>query len=466
MNCISNYIRTIILVLCVLCTAVDSFALDALSLDSCLQLAVQNNLALQRASLNVVKAQEVSHQARSKYFPQLDAVAFGYHSLHPVFEVGIDDVPNEKAREFLNRLYDDFGAYLGLNKSLSIMHYGLSANFTLVQPVYVGGKIVAGNQLAKLGVEASQLQLDMAQRDLLLTVEENYWLIVNLESKQQTVQSVFLLLDTIHATVESAVNAGLARSNDILQVEIRRDELVAQQLQLSNGIRLAKRALCQSIGIPYSDSLQLSDTMTVDVETYLPSLDTSVLHRPETELLALQLKSEQLHRRMALADALPQVMVGGTYGYSNLLSPLSPDGHKLFLEGDQTKKLNGALGVMVRVPLTSWIETAHRLREHDASISQARLQQQDLSEQMVLQQQQAYDLVQESASLLAQYRTSLSHAKENYRLCRLNYQAGLQTISDLLQAQTLYLQSQNNLTDALIRYHMAQRTYQSLSGKR
>lgn len=55
-------------------------------------------------------------------------------------------------------------------------------------------------------------------------------------------------------------------------------------------------------------------------------------------------------------------------------------------------------------------------------------------------------------------------AEENSRLANLNYQAGMNTISDVLEANALLLQAQNAITDRQITYASARRRYHDLTG--
>lgn len=431
---------------------------SVLTLDSCLSLAQRNNKQLQSARLDVDKAQQVKNQAFTKYFPQVKATAVGYHSLYPMVEVGIDDIGNASVRDLLATLYGNYGAALGLENNLSLFQYGYQVGVTALQPVYMGGKIVAGNQLAEVGVQAAQLQTQITERDLLEQVEESYWLVVGLTEKQRTLQAVTALLDTVHRTVQVAVNAGLALQTDLLQVELRQSEIQRMQIQLCNGLSLAKRALYQSVypaaDSRKADSLRLSP-MTIDTLLAIPALSAG-FDSPESSLLGLQVRAAQLQRRMDIADALPQVAVGAHYGYSNLQANILRDGL-----GSKTG--NGAVFVSVSVPLTGWWEIGHKIKENNLAVEQARLQQSQMNEMLTLRTQQAYDKMQESYLLVGENRHALDIAKENYRLSSLNYQAGMSTITDLLTAQTTLLQAQNNLTDALISYRVNLRRYTDLT---
>lgn len=443
---------------------------QVLTLDSCLALARQNNKELHRAELNIEKAQQVKDQAFTNYFPQVKATAIGYHSLHPMVEVGIDDINNASVRDLLTTLYGNYGAALGLDNTISLFQYGYQAGVTALQPVYMGGKIVAGNQLAKVGVEAARLQTQITERDLLEQVEESYWLVVGLTEKQQTLQAVAALLDTIHRTVQVAVNAGLALQTDLLKVELRQSEIHRTQIQLDNGLALAKRALWQAIspttksptsptppkeGLPDYNSLQV-EPIGADSALNSPPLKDGAGEVLESSLLSLQVRAAELQRRMHIADALPQVAFGAHYGYSNMQA-------NFLRNGLGNKTGNGAVFVSVSVPLTDWWKTGHKIREDNIAVEQARLEEQHTNELLGLRTQQAYDKTVEAYSLVSENRHALDIARENYRLSGVNYRAGMGTITDLLTAQTTLLQAENNLTDAIISYRVNLRRYTDLT---
>ena len=450
-----------------------------LTLDSCLALARKNNPELRKAALEVEKAKQVKQQAFTNYFPQVSASALGYHALNPLVDIGLTDIGNANTRELLQALYEEFGASLGLQNHLALFQYGYTMGVTAVQPVYVGGKVVAGNRLAKVGVQAAELQREVQERDVLEEVEESYWLIVGLQEKQQTVEAVATLLDTLHYTVQTAVNAGLALPSDLLQVEIKQSEIRRTRLQLESGLRLAKRALALAIGVEddivlSTDPLQLPlqrgrvDELPSSIDTNLsPSLvgrdgvgplSPSLCREgwggssPEHDLLALQVEAAQLQKRMVLADALPQVAVGASYSYGKFQADILRNGF-----GSETG--NGLLFVSVKVPLTEWWDTGHKLKEHSLAVEQARIEQEHLSAMLDLRTQQVCDQLQQAILMVSEQEQVLQKAQQNYQLMQANYQAGMATLTDLLTAQTTLLKAQNDLTDAIIAYRVSARRY-------
>ena len=65
------------------------------------------------------------------------------------------------------------------------MEKGLLGGVTAIQPVFAGGRIVKGNQLANLGIKAANYQYDIAKDELLMHTEQSYWLIVSLQETTQ-----------------------------------------------------------------------------------------------------------------------------------------------------------------------------------------------------------------------------------------------------------------------------------------
>ena len=443
-----------------------SLSAETLTLDSCLAMAKRNNPELRKAELSVRRAEEVKSQALTKYFPQVKGMAFGYYALNPLIDVGIDDIGNATVRDLLTTLYGNYGAALGLDNTINLFQHGYGAGVIAIQPVFVGGKIVTGNQLAKVGVEAAKLQAEVSTRDRLQEVEETYWLVYGLLQKQLIIDDANALLDSLYQTVYAAVESGLALPYDLAQVEIQRDEVARRQLQLSSGTRLAKRALALAIGLPSSDSLSLAE----DSQLLSPSLAErgrlelssspyeEVTPTPESRLLSLQVRAAELEKRMALADALPQIAIGANYGYTHLQT-------NILRNGLNSKNGNGALFVTMTVPLTGWWETAHKIREKQYAIEQAKIDQEHLGSQLQLRTQQAYDQLMDADAMLQLRRRTCQHAREAYEYMQANYEAGRVTVSEWLQAQMALTQAESDLTDAVISYRVHLRRYKDLSDK-
>ena len=420
---------------------------ELLTLDSCLSYAKQRNCTIQSAQLEVAISRELKKQMLWLYFPQVGLNGFAFGAAHHLIEFDVRTVGNSQdMSDFLSAIFD-IAKETDPNVSPIIkkMRWGVSAQAQAVQPLYWGGQIVNANKLAKLGIEVSQLREEVNERDVLQEVTEYYWLVSGLQEKQATVDTVVALLDTISEVAQVAFNNGLVTRNDLLRVQLKQNEIQTQALQLKNGIELASRFLCHMIGMEYVEPLVL-EKMEGDNMSLVPMAigENTAEFRPEYQLLDANIRYNQLMKKVTLGEALPHLAIGITGGYSN------------FFDRD---KWNGIAFVQMSIPLTQWGQTAHQLKQHDMRIKQAQLMQQDLGAKLNLQNRQVYDQMVEAAKLTSQHQSAAELAEDNYNLALMNYRAGVATMTELLEAEALFMQAQNNLTDSRINYRTALRKY-------
>jgi outer membrane protein TolC len=376
-----------------------------------------------------------------------------YYAANPLIEYGVNDIQDDDLGTFLsnliNALNDPEGANMGLPTEINLMKKGHGVNAIALMPIYPGGRIINGNRLANVGIEASKLKAEVSERDMLENIESTYYLVVGLQDKVNTLESALNLTDTLDHIVDVALKAGLITKSDKLRLALKQNELKAKQLQLNNGIVLASQLLCQQIGITYPEDGLSLDTASFAINSHANALREDFI-RPEHQLLQLQIDAEKLRKKLTIGEALPQVAIGGTYSYGNLV---------------RKYKGNAIALAQVSIPLTQWWETSHKLKEHDIVIQEAELMQEDLTGKMSLQVKQAYNQMVEAEALMQSDKAALDMAQENYRLAELNYRAGMNTITDVLEAHALLLQAKNAITDRQITYLTARRRYLDLSGQ-
>ena len=423
---------------------------EVLTLDSCLSSARQHNCTIRSAALEVAISQELKKQMLWKYFPQVSLQGFAFGAVNPIIDIDVSNLDmGGGLGTFLSDISKAVREGLGndtLDSSIKMVRWGATAQAQAVQPVLWGGQIVTANQLAKLGIDASRLKQQVSERDVLQEVADTYWMIAGLMSKRQTVAKVVSLLDTIQGVAEVAYNHGLATSNDLLRVQLKQNELRTKSLQLENGIQLASRLLCHMIGQPYDHELLLEPLPEQPVTTLSEQPDTiRVSQRPEMQLLEMNIRYNQLNRRLTLGESLPHLGIGITGGYNNFFNQ---------------HRWNAIAFMSLSIPLTGWGETAHKLRQHDLKIQQAELMQQDLGEKMSLQNRQIYDQLIEALKLMEQHRSSCVLAQDNYRISLMNYEAGVGTMTELMESEALLMQAENAYTDARITYLSAQRKFE------
>ncbi len=420
-----------------------------LSVQDCIDLALENNIELKNSQLEIDKARATKKEAETAYFPTVTAQALAFDALNPMLSFGIDDIDNAQVRQILYTLYAEYGAQLGLKKEYSFVQDGVILNAMAMQPIYAGGRIRNGNKLAKLGIEAAEYQSKIKEDEVRLQTECLYWQIIALEEKNVTLNYLDRLLDTLDRYLDGAIEAGLALPTDQYKLRVKQNESQLNRKKLNDGITLLKMALAQYIGADWQ-TMTLTDTLGFEMEpsTYFQIAENAVAQRNESHLLDLSLKAEDLKKKMTLGEALPSLMVGGSASY-----------HTIF----ENTKPNAMVFAMLQVPITDWHKTSYKLKKHDLEAETAENTRRDLTEKMELQTNQAWFNLEQSWLRITMAQTALKDAEANLKITQDYYDAGLVALSDVLEAQTLLKQSRDELTDSRVEYRINLVTYRQLT---
>lgn len=427
--------KKILVIFCSVCCCATATS-QTYTLEQLKDSALQNNIAIRSARHTIDAAQQQRKEAFTKYFPSVSGTGLWFNANKGMAKMDIDPsgmITPEMGATLSQIFPAEALAALANPISVSMMKNGTIASLTAVQPVFAGGQIINGNKLAKVGEEASRLQLQLSENEVEKTTEEYFWQMVSLQEKMKTVNTVEALLADIAKDVDVAVRAGVALRNDLLQVQLRQNDIESSKLKLNNGLSILRLLIAQYCGLrdtSFTVSLPQEETMAA-----LPQLnpDEALLATPEYQLLGKQVEAASLQKKIAVGENLPTVAVGAGYNYHNLL-----DNDRSF----------GMIFATVSVPISDWWGGSHAIKRKKIEQQKAEEQLADNSELLKIRMQKARNDVEEARQQLAIAQRSVEQAEENLRLNRNFYQAGTTKMSDLLEAQMLYQQALDKKTDA------------------
>lgn len=430
-------------------------AVTPLSLEECRRLALENNAKVRIAEGNRLAAAEVSKEAFTKYFPNISANWLGFRSNKGVVQYTLPSIgqllPPGAGALLPPQLAGLAGQSLG---EIELIKKGWTGAVYAIQPVFMGGQIVNGNKLARIGEKAASLQTENAKDEVMVTTEKYYWQIVTLQSKKQTLQTVIAMVDTLAFQVGVAVEAGVAMPNDLLKVKLQRNSLASAMVDLDNGITLSSNLLAQYIGMDGDSLAVLPEEIPAEVPHYPAEVfrepNQAVLSTADYRLLELNEKASELKTKLAVGENLPKVGVGAGWMYDDLINE---------------KHNFAAVMLTVSIPITDWWGGSHKIRKNRIETDNARIQKADLSQMLMLKMQNAWDNLTAAHRKMAIAHEAIGQSTENLRLNENYYSVGVSTISDLLDAQTLYRQSLDGYTEAYCNYRTAYADYLQAIGQ-
>ena len=415
--------------------------------------AFQNNIAIRSAKYNIETAQQQRKEAFTKFFPNVSGTGLWFNANQGMAQTTLnlsESISPELGAALAQSLPPEALAALGNPISISMMKNGTIGSLMAVQPVFAGGQIINGNKLAKVGEDVSRLQLQLSENEVEKPAEQYFWQLASMQEKMKTIEAVDTLLADIHKDVDVAVRAGLVMPNDLLQVQLRQNEIESQRLKLQNGLSIVRLLLSQYCGL--SDTTFVIAYQTDVMSPLIAKQDhrQALLGTAEYQLLGKQVEATDLQKKMAVGQNLPSVAVGAGYNYHNLL-----DNNTTF----------GMVFATVSVPISDWWGGSHAIKRRKIEHQKAVEQLEDHSQLLQIRMQNAWNGVEESYQQLLLAQRSIEQAAENLRLNRNYYNAGISKMSDLLESQMLYQQSCDKRTDAFADYQNKLLEYRQAIGQ-
>ena len=347
-----------------------------------------------------------------------------------------------------------------------IMRGTYLAGITLTQPLYAGGKIVAGHRLAKIGEEAAGEQLRKTKTEVIYDADNAYWSYVSVLEKQKMMEVLSARMDTLFSQVGASIEAGMAVDSDLLTVKAKRSEVLYQKQKVESGVRLCRMALCRIVGVPFDTQIEVADPMSGDS----PRIDTEVdiAGRPEMKLLQSQVDAAKQQVRMTRGDWLPSLaIVGGYVNFGNIRMKTMVDaGDGTFMPYEQ--KIGQGLGtamLSLSVPIFKWGQNYYKVRKAKIDVDNALLDLQKNERLLTLEANQASMNLNDSHLLLEAAEDAMAEADENLRVMKNRYDASMTTLSDLLEAQSQWHQSRSNLIEAITQTRICVTDYLRATGR-
>ena len=467
-----------------------------LTLDSCRAMALHNNKQMGISKVKQEVATNIRKSARTKYLPHVSAIGTYQYTSRQVellsddqkstlsnlgtttvsnFQNGLSEATSSLPLENVAAILNGFGISLdhlkmasgqtleGIAAKLNGLGEGLvdaldtdtrnlfAGTVMLVQPVFMGGSIIALNKMADINEDLQRNSAEARRQATIYTTDKAYWQVVSLKHKQKLAESYLDLIKKLSADVHKMIDEGVATKSDGLSVDVKVNEAEMTLTRVEDGLVLSKMLLCQTIGLPINETIVLADedTENIAVVELSPKLDveTAVENRPELKMLENGVQLSRQMTNVLKAGNLPMVALTGGYAVSN------PN----VLNGFQ-RKFGGFwnVGVIVRIPIWNWGDVMYKIRASKGATSIASLELAEAREMIELQVNQNTFRVNEANKKLTMAQSNIERAEENLRTADLGFKEGVITPTTVMEAQTAWLQAQSQKIDAEIDVKLSQ----------
>lgn len=414
-----------------------SSAQITLSQAECRRMALESNEELQKSGLAQQQAKLDKAIAFTSYLPEFSASGMAVY-----MPKNIDIMTNQMQ-----------------------IHGTYMAGISLMQPLYAGGKIIAGNRMAKIGIECSQETLRKTRMDVICEADKAYWSYVVVNEKIKLLESYRHQLDTLHAQMQSNIRVQMATQNDLLRIEAKRSQIIYQLEKARNGGDLCLFSLCNVVGIELGTPILATDTI---IAVSVPqNLADDISSRPELRLLEKQIDIRKQEVKSVRADYLPSLaLMAQYYDFGNMkIKGAADDGVGGQTPYTQNIHDNGTFFLLsLNVPLFHWGEGQKKVKRAKLQVQSSLLDLQQNKRLLTIELRQAIQNLTDGYRLVQTAEVGFKQAEENLRVMNKRFHVDMCPLTDLLDAQTLWQEARSNQIEARTQYKLYESDYLRAAG--
>ncbi|MDV6167462.1 TolC family protein [Flavobacterium sp. DG1-102-2] len=407
------------------------------TLKDAINYALQNKADAKKAQLQVENSQYQIEEVRARALPTI--TANGSLTYNPILQQNAIDA----------------GAFSGGPSMITLVALGQKwnsvAGLNLTQNLF-DQSVFTGLKAAKTTREFYKINQQLTEEQVIERVANNYYQVYVQRQKLVVIDSNFVNTTKIRDIIKGQYDNGLAKKIDLDRMNVNLTNISTQRQTLINQVQLQENTLKFYMGMPIETPITLPKT---DFQVTPVAVNDAVDVTKHTQYLLLK-KQEELNifnKKAKIAEYYPKLTLTAGYNYLGQ-GPTMPWFKKPADEVYWTDY--SAIGLNLSVPIFNGFGTRAKVRQADVDI---RKTQEDIKDAKL-----SLDMAYQNATI--QIKNSLitiNNQKENAKLAQEvlddtqnNYQNGLATLTDLLDAENSYIEAQNNYTSALLDFKLAE----------
>ena len=425
-----------------LCLSFMSFAQQKeLTLKDAIRYALENKADAEKARLEVTKSEYKIQEVRANALPSISASG------------GMVYNPKLQAT-YIDGSTFAFPGMPASNEPIKMemgQKWSANAEAKLTQVLF-NQTVFMGLKAARTTREFYMLNQQLTENEIIEKVAQAYYQVYQTRQTLENIESNLALTEKTANVVKGLNQSGLSKKIDVDRTTVAVNNLKSARQQALNGVQLSENALKYMIGMPMNEAITLpKEGFEANYDLAFEKGNSNT--RIELQVLEKQKQLLDLNTKVQRAALYPSLALQATYGYLSM-GPKTP-----IIYGKKDKVYGAdysAITLGLKIPIFSGFGTR-------AKIHQAQIESQAL-EATLKDTRLAMDLAYENAhSQLTNNLLTIDSQKENVKLAeevllntQNNYQQGLASLTDLLEAERSLSDAKNNYTNALLDYKLAE----------
>lgn len=407
-----------------------------LTLKDAISYALENKAEAKKAKLEVENSEYKIDEVRSRALPQI--AANGSLNYNPILQTTVIDG-------------DNFGAPGTTIQAAFGQKWNSGAGISLNQTLF-DQSVFIGLKAAKTTRDFYIINAQLTEEQVIERVANAYYQVLVQKERLIVIDNNLKNTNKVKGIIKGQFEVGLAKKIDLDRVIVRVNNITAQRQQILNAIALQENALKFYIGMPMESKITIQKK-AFEITPLDLTATTDVTGR--TEYLVLK-KQEQLllfQKKSIVAGYYPTLSLSGSYNYigQGPEVPLLKKPENGVYWSDYS-----SIGLSLKVPLFSGFGTKAKVKQAENSLQSLKVDIDNTKLSLNLAYDNAKKQIENSLITINNQKENAHLAEEVRDNTNNNYIQGLTSLTDLLEAENALVEAQNNYTNAILDYKLAE----------
>ena len=415
-------------------------AQDILSLEECIKIGIENNLALQTKRNEIRKGQYALSENRARLLPVINGFAGFTDNIKP--PVSVTDGSS-------------YGVPYNVTKTLP---YSANAGIQLQLPLY-NQTLYTSMDVARIMNQLNRLGYEKAREELMMEISKLYYLGQTTNEQLEILKKNIGRLEELKNITEAFYDNGMAMDIDVKRVRINLDNMKVQYDNAQAMLVQQMNLLKYMMDYPMEKNFALERVQAEKLShTELTGLSENLY---EIQMLESQKTLAEKQRKLIRNGYIPSLSLSG-----NLSTSAFTDKARYWFQDNPSSKwyTSYGVGVSLRVPIFDGLEKRNKIRKAEMDIENARLNLENTRKNLQTKYLNATNDLMNSERNFFKQKDNYLLAEDVYAVTIDRYKEGIASMTEVLQDEMRMSEAQNNYITAHYNYQLNNLVLLKLTG--
>jgi outer membrane protein TolC len=418
---------------------------EVLTLDRAIELARANNRDTKRAKFDIDRQREASAEAKTSYYPRLDAYLLGTQLLGPLnFTIGAGQLGT----------YPSTGPIPGSDINLHTPARPIAiASITATQPITQIPRIRFSVTEQRLNEDLSRQSYSQRDQQLVSDVRRAYYSLLQSQSQAESQRATIRSLEELDHLTERRLQEITVLKADSLRVKAEEAKARYQLMVIEDALSDRKESLNRLLGrdLLVEFSVQPVSSALPEELDLQAARKLALAQRPEIRIASIKKNQANLETRIEKTRYLPDISVQVNYLTTAGISFLPQN--------------VGAVGALLTWQPWDWGQKRHNIAQKVIAEHEAVLTEEDARDQVLLDVDSQFRKLREARVQLAVAESARDSEQERLRSQTDAYAQQAILLSALLQQQASLATTEDQYRQALLAFWTARADFARALGE-